>query len=136
MTATNLPVCSSGNGEDLYASFLEAYETEEGLSPVVFESEEISLRFCPHAEKPKSDTAKIRLAKLIDDSSSCPELRKVAEAARKAASTHGHKPHGFTEHIIGMSASLVGISLLAGLVVGVLGLCAIVIGVLLPFQLI
>ena len=106
------------------------------MSSVVFESKEISLRYCPHAKSPTEKVTAFRLTKLVDNSLSCPELRKVAEAARKAASTRELKPHGFTEHIIGMSASLVGISLLASLVVGVLAFCAIVIGVLVPFQLI
>ncbi len=136
MITTNLPVSSPGNGSELYASFLEAYKSDEELSPVVFESEEISLRYSPHSKTPKNKVTAFRLSKLVDNSLSCPELRKVAEAARKAASTHDLKPHGFTAHIIGMSASLIGISLLASLIVGVLAFCAIVIGVLVPFQVI
>ncbi|MDF1740740.1 MAG: hypothetical protein P1U86_16380 [Verrucomicrobiales bacterium] len=136
MTATNLPVSSPGNGSDLYASFLEAYKSDEELSPVVFESGEFSLRYSPHSKTPASKVTAFRLSKLVDNSLSCPELRKVAEAARKSASERGHKTHGFADHIIGMSASLVGISILASLVVGVLAFCAIVIGVLVPFQVI
>lgn len=136
MVGTKLPISSRSSGEELYTSFLEAYNSRDDLDPVVFESEQISLRFCPQSKSVKDETTVSHLAKLVDNSSSCPELRKVAEAARKAASTRDFKPHGFVEHILGMSASLLGMALLACLVVGVLGVCAIVIGVLVPFDLI
>jgi hypothetical protein len=136
MIKPKLPVCPRESGDDLYASFLEAYETEEEWSPVIFKSKELSVRFCPTFECSENETAPSRLTKLIDDSSSCPELRKVAESARKAASTNAHKPHGVAEHIIGMCASILGIAILSGLVVAVLCVSAIVIGVLVPFELI
>lgn len=137
MKGASLPVQASDDGEKLYAEFLHCYEGNK-TAPVSVRAGDVEISY--HFEDETSDESSPAAYDITriepTTSSSSPLLVKELERSHRRAAERTYPKHGVVAMGFEMCGTIVGFAAVLGLVGLIAGTCAVVFGVLMPFQLI